>query len=390
MSLHVLLPVVLLTALALGGLAARVRLPRVLGEIAAGLVLGGAGLGFLSDATPEARTFGELAQIGLCVLLFRVGLETDLRDLRREARPAATLGAAGMLVPLIGGVLVASLFGAGWMSALFVGAAISATSVGVSASVLEEANLTRTSSATAVVGAAVVDDVLGLVLLAALVGTLDGEASLLTAGALAATKAAAFLVIAPTAGALLERALEGWWGRDRGRGGLFVIVVSALLLTAAAAHAVGLEMIIGAYALGLGMGRALDRERLLGELDPLLRLFTPLFFVSIGLELNPGSLGGGSLGVTLLFITLLLAVACAGKVVVAGLLPKLELPRLAIGWAMVPRGEVGFIFAKIGLASHALTQRQFGEVAAVIALTTLVGPIALRRYLTRVKDHDDE
>ncbi len=381
MTFHVLLPVVLLTALGLGAVATRLRLPRVLGEIGAGLALGAAGLGLLTGSTPEMQTFEELAQIGLCVLLFRTGLETDLRDIRREARGAILLGGAGMLLPLVGGVLVASAFGADGMSALFVGAAISATSVAVSASVLGEAKLNRTSSATVILGAAVVDDVLGLVLLAALVGTLGGETSLAEAGGLAAAKAGAFLVVAPLAGSLLERGLQGWWGPDRGRGTLFVIVVSFLLLTAAAAHAAGLEMIIGAYALGLGMGRALDRERLLGELDPLLRLFTPLFFVSIGLSLTPDSVGGGDPAATLVFVSLLLAIACAGKVGVAWLLPELDLPRSAIGWAMVPRGEVGFIFAKIGLASHALNQRQFGELAMVIALSTVVGPVALRRQL---------
>ncbi|NIV75990.1 MAG: cation:proton antiporter, partial [Gammaproteobacteria bacterium] len=217
-----------------------------------------------------------LAQIGLCVLLFRVGLETELDDARRVAGAATLLAGAGMLLPLALGTLGALALGVAPLPSIFIGATLTATSIGVSAAVLEELGATATRAATLILGAAVVDDVLGLVLLAGLIGVSSAEGSAPVEIALAVGQAVAFLVAALWLGKPLARATVWVTRWTRSRSTLLVLVFSTLLVTAAAAKAAGLEMIIGAYAAGLALARHPEREWLEAELEPVIELFTPI------------------------------------------------------------------------------------------------------------------
>lgn len=384
MQLHWLLPILLVTARLFGSLAARCGLPAVVGEILAGVVLGPSLLGVI-DAPAFAEsgaTLPELATIGLCALLFRVGLETDLDQARSVAGPAAMLAGAGMLLPLLFATLTALAVGIPLVPAIFIGAALTATSIGVTAAVFDELGVGATRTATLVLGAAVVDDVLGLVLLAALVAGSTGEGGSAVTIGTALAQAAAFLVLAYGLGPRLSSAtvrVTRWSGS---RSTLFVLVFSALLLTAAAAKVAGLEMIIGAYAAGLALARHPERDWLEHELRPVIELFTPIFFVLLGSAIALESLSTATPDgrFALALTALLFVVAVSGKLAAPLVLRGRGVPMLATGSALVPRGEVGLIFAQVGLSEGVLTPDLFAALALVITATTLAGPLLLRRF----------
>lgn len=383
MQLHWLLPIVLVSAKLCGSLARRWGAPAVVGEILAGVLLGPSLLGVL---TPPQHGGAEdpllvLAQIGLCVLLFRVGLETDLEKVRQIARPAAILAVAGMLIPMALGALSAAALGIDRLAALFIGATLTATSIGVTAAVLEELGVGASRPATLILGAAVIDDVLGLVLLAALIGVTSAQNAVGVEVAVAVAQAVGFLAIAVWIGRPLTQAtlsLTRWTGS---RSTLFVVVFSALLLTAWGAKIAGLEMIIGAYAAGLALARHPEREWIESELEPVIELFTPIFFVLVGSAVSLGSLALNSPQgrFTASVAGLLFVGAVAGKLLSPLVVPRLDAPAMAVGSALVPRGEVGLIFAQVGLSEGVLTADLFSALALVITATTLVGPLLLRR-----------
>ncbi len=384
MELHWLLPVVLITAKLLGGAARRCGFPAVVGEITAGIVLGPSLLGLV-----ELPAHGEttspllaLAQIGLCALLFRIGLETDLENARRMIGRAAALGMVGMLLPLLLGALAAAALGVSLLPALFVGATLTATSIGVTAAVLEELEASASRAATLILGAAVVDDVLGLILLAALIGVSSANGAVGLALAVAVGQAVLFLVVALSLGRPLTEATLRLTRWTRSQGTLFALVFSALLLTAWVAKLVGLEFIIGAYAAGLALARHPEREWLRSEFRPVVELFTPVFFVLVGsaIAIDSFSTTSASGRLTLSLAGVLFVAAVAGKLFAPMAIPKLGAPPLAVGSALVPRGEVGLVFAQVGLGEGVLSPDLFAALALVIIATTLVGPLLLRRF----------
>jgi Kef-type K+ transport system membrane component KefB len=386
-QLHWLLPIVLITAKLFGAVALRWGLPAVVGEILAGVVLGPSLLGVLSapgqgeDGDP---LFG-LAQIGLCVLLFRVGLETELENTRRVVGPAALLATAGMVFPLVLGTVSSLAVGIPTLPAMFIGATLTATSIGVTASVLDELGASSSRAATLILGAAVIDDVLALVVLAALVGSTTAQGSVGVEIGLAILQAVAFLGGALWLGRPLAQATVRLTRWTRSRSTLFVLVFSALLLTASAAKVAGLEMIIGAYAAGLALGRHPEREWLERELEPLIELFTPIFFVLVGsaIAFETLAIDNPEGRFTLALALILFVVAVAGKLLAPFTVRSLEGPKLALGSALVPRGEVGLIFAQVGLAQGVLTADLFAALALAITGTTLAGPVLLRKLWPR-------
>lgn len=383
LHLHWLLPLVLITARLFGAVGQRCGVPAVVGEILAGVVLGPSVFGVLGA---ELEAEGDdpivaLAQIGLCALLFRVGLETDLDDAKQTAKPAAVLAIAGMLIPLALGVVVATSFGVSVFASVFVGATLTATSIGVTAAVLKEVGASTGRVANLIFGAAVVDDVVGLVLLAALTASTSATGAIASPVMLAIAQAVAFLGIALLLGRPLTQmtlSLTRWSGS---RSTLFVVVFSVLLLTAWASKIAGLEMIIGAYAAGLALARHPERDWIQSELEPVVGLFTPIFFVLVGsaVSLEHLAVGTATGRSTLLLAGILFVVAVAGKMAAPLLVPRLDAPVLVVGSGLVPRGEVGLIFAQVGMSEGVLPPDVFAALALVIAATTFVGPLLLRR-----------
>jgi Kef-type K+ transport system membrane component KefB len=399
---------VLVLAAKVGGLLIeRWGQPAVLGELLVGIGLGNlVPLLFGAHGVVFVRTeptLQVLAEIGVLILLFDVGLEADLRALVR-------VGASSLLVALVG-VLVPLLLGwgaAAWLmpdsptlTHIFVGATLSATSVGITARVLKDLGATQSREGQIILGAAVLDDVLGLVVLAVVSGAVGADAGATPGPALSPLavagivgRALLFLGVTVGFGRLLSRPiirLAAWTGRP---GMLLVFGLSLCFVLAFVAELIGLAGIIGAFAAGLmldpfGEGiRTSAEEKSLSELlHPLSGLFVPLFFVLMGVNVDLGSLAGPSspgLGVALICCGLLGKLACALGVVERGV------NRLAVAIGMVPRGEVGLIFAGIGVSltlggRPILSQGAFAAIVLMVLATTLVAPIGLRWAFRRAR-----
>ena len=363
----------------------RLRLPGVVGEILAGLLLGPHIFGLIpaGGAGPAGlEGIQELAEVGLCVLLFRVGLETRLAQFRPVAVPATRLAIAGMVVPFLLGWGVMSLVGAASTAAFLIGAALTATSIGVTVSVLAELGAENSDEGAVIVGAAILDDVFGLVLLSALVGMATPGISPVWASGKAVLQALLFLTAALVIGKPVVTATLALTRWSRSPTTLLVLVFGYLLLLAYAAHAVGLGMILGAYAAGVAFTRHPERDWIEAQLTPLVNLLAPLFFVLIGASIDFGGLnpftGAGRQNLTIGL--LLLVVAGAGKLCAAWFTGAPGLNRWVVGSGMMPRGEVGFVFAQVGLAGGIIGGGEFAALSLALIGTTIAGPVLLRVF----------
>jgi Kef-type K+ transport system membrane component KefB len=358
-----------------GELAERVGQPAVLGELIAGVLLGSSVLGLvpLSDAVLE------LAEIGVVLLLFEVGLETDLAELMRVGAPALAVALAGMVLPFAGGYAVTLALGHSALTATFVGAALTATSIGITARVLSELKVLATREGQIILGAAVVDDVLGLVILAIVSKVAGGgqleAATVAKSGALAI----GFLVAAIALGIPLGRVLVRVVERAGVRGVLGAMAVAFALLVAWAAKAAESAPIVGAFAAGMALARTNRRHDVETAIKPVVDIFAPVFFVYVGAEVNVKLLNPAvpENRPALLLGLLLTAVGFVGKFA-AGFCAWGKVRRAFIGAGMVPRGEVGLIFASVGLSSGALSESVFVSVLVAVFLTTFVAPPLLK------------
>ena len=399
MLAHVLVSLVLLlvAARAGGALAERLGQPAVLGELLAGVTLGAlplAGIGGLSwvarDGVVEA-----LAEIGVILLLFEVGLSTRLADLVKVGLSAFLVACVGVIVPMLLGYAVGTwlLPGAHPVAHAFLGAALSATSVGITARVLRDLGKVKSNEGQIILGAAVIDDVLGLLVLAVMVGLAGGASAaaggagggLLATAAIVTGKAVAFIAGALVLGRAAAPRLFRLAARLRGHGVIFTAALVTCFGLAWIAEAVGLAPIVGAFAAGLVL-EGVPFEELLGadagladHLTPLSTFLVPIFFVRMGMNVDLRALAGGSLALAaaLTVAAVLGKQACALAVVT----PRTD--RLAVGLGMIPRGEVGLIFANMGLTlsvagKPVLGAGGFAAIVAMVMLTTLVTPPLLR------------
>ena len=359
-------------------IAERIRVPAVLAEIVVGILLGPSLLGWVGHG--DALLF--LGELGVILLLLEVGLETDLGGLRAVGRASVLVGVAGVFLPFLGGFGVADLLGQPTNTAIFVGAALTATSVGITARVFGDLRALGTVEARTVLGAAVADDVLGLVILTVVVRLVEtGSVSLSAIGGVVAA-AALFLVVAGIAAIGIAPRLFGAIDRRaRSSGSLVALAVVFTLGLAELAVLARLAPIIGAFVAGLALGRTVQAERIRRDLTPIGHLLIPVFFVSIGVDvdvrqfLDPSVLG---------LAAALLAVATVGKLVAGVATFGAPGDRVLIGLGMLPRGEVGLIFAGIGLRTGVLGQELYAAVLLVVLGTTLGAPPLLRARLGRV------
>jgi Kef-type K+ transport system membrane component KefB len=398
MVAHVLIALVLLlvAARAGGALAERLGQPAVLGELLAGIALGALPLaGFQGLAwVPRDHVVEALAELGVVVLLFEVGLSTRLADLLKVGLSAFLVATIGVVVPmLLGyGVGVWLLPNAHPIAHWFLGAALSATSVGITARVLRDLGRIGTAEGQIILGAAVIDDVLGLLVLAVMVGLAGGAGAaegsgggLLGTAAVVTAKAIAFLAGALVLGRALAPRLFRLAARLRGHGVIFTAALVTCFGLSWVAEAVGLAPIVGAFAAGLVLeGVPFDQllgaeERIEDHLSPLATFLVPIFFVRMGMNVDLTALGGGSLALAavLTVAAVLGKQACALAVVTRGT------DRLAVGLGMIPRGEVGLIFANIGVGVAVagrplLGPGEYAAIVAMVLLTTLVTPPLLR------------
>jgi Kef-type K+ transport system membrane component KefB len=365
----------LLGAKILGELCERLGQPAVLGELLAGVLLGPSLLGLV----PLSAGILLIAEIGVLLLLFEVGLETDLGELLRVGGPAMMVAVVGMALPFLGGYLLTRAAGFSTLTAIFVGAALTATSIGISSRVLSDLGLLASREGQIILGAAVADDILGLVVLAvvsriAATGSVSvweaGKAGLLSFG---------FLLVALVAGMPLGRLLVRVVGRASVRGILVAVSVAFALLAALGAQAAGSAAIVGAFAAGLVLARTNRGHDIRDAVRPTVDVFAPIFFVAIGAQVNVGHLNPAvpANRSALLLALGLTAVGAIGKFA-AGFAAWGKVRRSFIGAGMIPRGEVGLIFAQIGRQNGALPEPAFIAVVLAVFATTFLTPPLLK------------
>jgi Kef-type K+ transport system membrane component KefB/predicted amino acid-binding ACT domain protein len=376
----------LLIVLAAAKLAAegaeRFGVPAVLGEILAGIVIGPSVLGLVELTGARGVSLGVLAELGVLLLLVQVGMEMDLAELGRVGRASLVVALVGVAVPFIGGAAAGVGLGLDGETAIFIGAALTATSVGITARVLGDLRALATVEARIVLGAAVADDVLGLILLTVVVKVVGGDE--VTLGVIGSTVGIAlgFLLLAGAVGLLaVPRLLTATVGASRSGTTVTVLAFVIILGFAVLADAAQLAFIIGAFMAGLAIGRSEHGERVAGDLNSIGRLLIPVFFVLIGVNADLAAMLRPSV---LLDASVLFVIAVVGKVVSSYGAAGTRSDRLLVGLGMIPRGEVGLIFASIGLAQGVLDDELYGALLLVILMTTVITPPLLRWRIDRV------
>ncbi|MEX1125254.1 MAG: cation:proton antiporter [Acidimicrobiia bacterium] len=368
--------IVLVAAKVAAELAERVGVPPVIGEILAGILIGPSLLGWVGADDQVLRTLGE---IGVILLLLEVGMEMNLSELGRVGRASFTVATVGVIAPLLLGTGAMQLLGHDLNTSLFIGAALTATSVGITARVFGDLRALATTEARIVLGAAVADDVMGLVVLTVVVRLVtEGSVSVVSVIGIIGV-AVAFLVISGIVGLRLAPALFAGIERiSRSTGTLIALALAFTLAFAELANAARLAPIVGAFVAGLALGRSRQRDRIGRELAPVGHLFIPVFFLQIGIDVDISRFVDGDV---LLMALVLLVVAVVGKLVAAVGALGTPADRWLIGLGMLPRGEVGLIFATIGLQSGVLDDSLYAALLLVVLVTTLVTPQLLKmRY----------
>jgi Kef-type K+ transport system membrane component KefB len=378
----------------LGEAAERLGLPAVLGELTAGLLLGPSLLGIVPGGTgAAAELIRFLAELGVIMLLFEVGLETDLKAMSKVGTAALAVATVGVVLPFALGYSYWAGFPHPVMGdggdigtvAIFVGATLTATSVGITARVLSDLGRMDTTEARIILGAAVLDDVIGLVILGVVSGIAAGGA--VTAGSVVLTFAiaAGFLIAAVVAGKLIMPGLANRVARMRARGVVVVMSLSFALALAAFADKAGSAIIIGAFAAGLILKGTAQVEVVEEQVRPVAAVLAPIFFVNVGAAadirlLDPRQPGASGV---LLVAGILTLVAVVGKLAAGWAAPWLRFHRLTVGVGMVPRGEVGLIFAAVGRQAGLLSEATFNAVLLMVMATTFVAPLGLRLIFGR-------
>jgi Kef-type K+ transport system membrane component KefB len=406
--------VILFAARALAEGMVRLKLPAILGELVAGVLIGVSGLHLiqapelggelngaarqliaaLAHVTPEqvSQIYNQsfpilegVAKIGLLALLFLTGLESDLDELVAVGGQAISVALTGVILPFaLGAAGLHLLFAVPLLPAIFAGAAMTATSIGITASVLGELKFLRTREGQMVIGAAVLDDILGIVILAVVASLAEGEG--FTAGPLLRLVGAASLFVAVAL--LLSRtaapAFDGLLDQLKAPGEVVVAAFLVLSVACFVAQAFGLEAALGAFAGGLILSASRHRAAIEAAIQPLVALFATVFFVLIGSSLNlsvlnpfnPANHAG-------LVMAAFLVTAAVGSKLVAGwsyLSPE-PTNRLAVGLAMVPRGEVGLIFLGLGSQSGVFGPSLEAAILLMVIGTTFLAPVLLRLVL---------
>ena len=388
------LAIILVGAKLAGVLAEKVGQPAVLGELLAGILLGSSVLGWLPPLGTDGYVILHfLAEIGVVLLLFEIGLETDLKAMFRVGPAALAVAAVGVALPFFFGFLF-------WaygphdqvpstvpvvVAAIFVGATLTATSVGITARVLSDLGQIASIEARIIIGAAVIDDVLGLVILS-VVSALAGGGVMTTGGmAKVFIVAVGFLVLAVFIGSRVAPRLFDLIERIKGREILVVFGIAFCFLLAGAADQIGSALIIGAFAAGIILSDTAQYGVIEERVKPVVSLFTPIFFVVVGSSvdlrlLDPSRPGAGGVLWAAFGLTVL---AVLGKIAAGWAAPWAKFRRVVVGVGMIPRGEVGLIFADIGRRSGVLGAEVFNALLLMILVTTFLAPVLLKRVFEK-------
>lgn len=394
-----------------GEICARLNLPSVLGELIGGVVVGVSALhlivfpegGVMPDSAlmnliqmtagldaeslrlvfgGESEALSVLAELGVIILLFEIGLESDLKELIRVGPQAAVVAVIGVVAPFVAGTAgLVLFFGVGTIPAVFAGAALTATSIGITAKVLAEMQQLSSTEGQIIIGAAVLDDVLGIIVLAVV-------ASLAKTGEIEITNviylvvgAAAFLIGSIFIGRLLSPLFVSLVDNLQTRGQLIISSLIFAFVLSYIAAAIQLETILGAFAAGLILAETSKRRELEEQITPIADMLVPVFFVTVGARtdisvlnpLEPANREG------LIIALFLVVVAIIGKTITGfAVFGQPGINRLAVGFGMIPRGEVGLVFAGVGAASGVLSEALDAAIIVMVIVTTFLAPPLLK------------
>ncbi len=359
----------LLTAKLAAELFVRLRQPAVVGEILAGVVIGPSVLGLVAPS----EFVSMLAEIGVIFLLFTVGLETKPSSIFRVGKTAALVAVLGVILPFLGGWLLMMAWGSTNIGALFVGTALVATSVGITARVLASLNLLNTPVARIILGAAVIDDILGLLVLSVVSSTSAGTINYWEIGT-TALLALGFTAFVALVGARVVTRVAPRIQNFHISESLFIAGLDLCLGLAVAVSFIGVAAIIGAFLAGMALAEATeDDDRLHTQTNGVMEFLVPFFLVNIGMQLQLSVFRDWSLVRLALAVTL---VALVTKLIGCGAGAwSLGLKRAAqVGLGMMPRGEVGIVVAQIGLSLGVIEARLYAVVLFMAVATTLIAP----------------
>lgn len=412
--------VVIYFASKLGGeICVRLNFPPVLGELVGGVVVGVSAFHLLifpesgaiagdsllmqllektaqispettqSIFTTQSDVISVLAELGVVILLFEIGLESELQDLIRVGPQAAIVAVVGVVAPFATGTLgLIYFFNIAPIPAIFAGAALTATSIGITAKVLAEIGRINTQEGQIIIGAAVLDDILGIIVLAVVASLAKTGEIQITNILFLIISATTFLVGVIVLGRFLSGYLVALVKQMKTRGQLLLTALIFAFVLAYIANIIHLEAILGAFAAGLVLAETEKRHELEKQIIPVADILVPVFFVCVGAKtdlsvLNP-TIPSNREG--LILATFLIIVAILGKVITGfTLFNQPELNKLAIGVGMIPRGEVGLVFAGVGASSGVLTESTTAAIIMMVILTTFVAPPLLRLVFEKGK-----
>ncbi len=405
------LALILIFSKIFGELAERIKQPSVLGELVAGVILGGSVLAVVPSVSGMAGydTFHLLAEVGVAILLFEIGLETDLKDLIKVGLTSTIVAAVGVIVPFALGfasIIAFEKYGLlggidpslNILIAITAGATLTATSVGITARVLSDMNRLQSGEAKIILGAAVIDDILGLIILGVVTGLIEATASGDGAGistlsvGIIFVKAFGFLIVAIVVGNLISKKLFNLVEMMKVRGVLLLSALSFAFIFAFLASLVGLAPIVGAFAAGLVLANTHQFKSIERNLKPVSDFFTPIFFIMVGAAVDVSVFNPFvSKNIPILLIALILfIVAVIGKFVSGFAVFKKGISKSIVGVGMIPRGEVGLIFAQVGLTYGIFTSELFSAVTVMVMLTTFIAPPLLKIMFAKSKDTAQE
>ena len=366
------LAIVLIVAKLAAEICERIGIPAVLGEIIAGIIIGPSALGLVEPSTALII----LAEVGVIVLLAEVGLEMDLDELRRVGRSSFLVATIGVVVPMSSGIAAGSLLGETMNASLFLGAAMAATSVGITARVFGDLKALSSTEARIVLGAAVADDVMGLIILTVVTRVVEKGSIDIVGLASTIGLALGFLIVAGGLGIVILPKLVKWVG-DRATSGATVGVVAAGITFAFSAAASGAKLapIIGSFVAGAALGRTNHHDRIARDFAVVGSIFIPIFFMQIGIDTDVTKFFDGHV---LLVAGILSVIAIVGKTVAAVGAFGTKTDKLVIGFGMIPRGEVGLIFATIGVSVGVFHEDLYAVVLLMVLVTTVISPPLLR------------
>ena len=381
-----------------GEVMERMRLPAVTGELIAGIILGPT---LLSIITSEDRFLDVLAQLGATFLLFSVGMETKISELKKVGMIASSVALLGVVTPFVLGYYVSVLMFASSVEAMFIATALVATSVGITARVLDDLGMIHTQEAKIILGAAIIDDILGMIVLTLVSGVAVGSITYLSI-AIVIAEAICFVAIVTLIGTRVvkyavgkrdirsDKTVNGAWSihyttrafkRDswldklKQRQAPFVIILIVIFGLSALASFIGLAAIIGAFFAGLIFSDTKDTYELEEKFEPLNVLLVPFFFVVMGARVDLASFSN-----VIPFAIVITVVAILSKLVGCslGAASRGERTAMIVGAGMVPRGEVGIVVAMIGLSMGTIGQATYAVIVLVSIVTTLYAPFLIK------------